>query len=96
MYPRSNRHLSQGMDPSLHWIKYHRDYKQAFDGGELAIDESTMDWMNGEEEAELPSITLEKSDYTIDEEANIGVSKTQVADPELDQKKRRIHNVQKS
>ena len=68
---------------ALNWlIKYHRDYQQAFETGELTIDESTMDWMNGEEEAELPSITLAKSDSTSSEEANIGVSKTQVADPD--------------
>jgi len=69
---------------ALHWlVKYHRDYHQAFQAGELTIDETAMDWMTGAEEAELPTITLENSTLErTGEETIIGVSKTQCGDPD--------------
>lgn len=72
---------------SIHWlIKYHRDYKIAFETGELMIDPSNLDWMGEEDEAELPSVAelsrVYESRLLADGERNFGVSKEQVYDPE--------------
>ena len=68
---------------ALYWlVRYHRDYRRAHEAGELVLDESAMDWMAGEEEAELPTIVLEKSTPAEEEKENLGVSKTQCVDPD--------------
>lgn len=71
---------------ALQWlVKYHKDYKEAYESGELTIDVTNLDWMNGAEEAELPTAELFR-EFDTREEANgeksIGVSETQCGDPD--------------
>jgi hypothetical protein len=72
---------------ALRWlVKYHRDYKQAFDHGELAIDESNLDWIPTDaHEAELSSVanlsrTFETA-FEVDGPMDHGVSRSQCIDP---------------
>ena len=72
---------------ALKWlVKHHKDYKQAYDNGELTIDESNLDWIPADEdEADLTSVTdiIRTEDETeagsSTEES--GVSNSQCIDP---------------
>lgn len=72
---------------ALKWlVSHHVDYKRAHENGELSIDESNLNWMGDELEAELPTITELTRTYDfasdVDGEVDYGVSKKQVCDPE--------------
>lgn len=71
---------------ALFWLtRHHRDYKKAYERGELKIDPSNLDWMNGESESTLPSIVLRReceSQTELDKDENAGVSNCQCADPD--------------
>lgn len=72
---------------ALYWlIKHHRDYKFAYETGELTIDPSNLNWMGEREEAELPSVAklsrVYETQTEVDDEPDYGVSKKQVHDPE--------------
>ena len=44
---------------ALHWlIKYHEDYRHAYQKGDLQIDPSRLDWMDGQDSAELPNLPV--------------------------------------
>ena len=66
---------------ALYWlIKHHQDYRQAYERKELTIDPSNLDWMDGNEEAELPVIELRKC--CADDEVDVGVSRDQCFEPD--------------
>jgi len=71
---------------ALYWlVKHHKDYKSAFESGELTLDETNLGWMKGAQEAELPTAELVR-EFDTREEANgeqvVGVSKQQCGDPD--------------
>lgn len=72
---------------ALMWlVRYHRDYKAAYENGELTIDASNLDWIGDKEEAELPSVaTLERrfdNPREVDGEDDGKVSEAQAFNPE--------------
>lgn len=75
---------------ALHWlVRYHCDYKRAYESGELVIDESNLDWMNGALESELPSVATLQRTFDSAAEAdgvggspNDGVSLAQSVNPD--------------
>ena len=73
---------------ALNWlVKYHTDYKQALDSGELCLNPFNLHWLGDNVEAELPTTaTMTKTFETpeeVDSEVNLGVSEKQVLTPEL-------------
>lgn len=73
------------MSALLWLVRYHRDYKMAYENGELEIDEANLEWMNNAEEAVLPSIVLARNDELPSSGSNdvdVGVSRHQCADPD--------------
>lgn len=71
---------------ALYWlVRYHRDYKDAYESGELTLDETNLSWMKGAQEAELPTAELVR-EFETREEANgektVGVSKQQCGNPD--------------
>ena len=74
---------------ALYWlVEHHKDYKLAYENGDLTIDPSNLDWMGDSSEMQLPTVTEMTRTYDtpeeIDGEVNYGVSKQQVYDPEHD------------
>ena len=74
---------------ALHWlVRYHTDYKQAYEKGDLTIDEANLDWIPADqEESDLSSVTeIIRTDENegVDMEAESGVSMTQCVDPHVD------------
>lgn len=68
---------------ALYWlVKYHRDYKKAYEDGLLTIDPTALDWMASTGEEELPSITIENNRPSKPSDENIGVSETQCYEPD--------------
>lgn len=68
---------------ALHWlIKHHQDYRRAYEQKELIIDTSNLDWMESDEEAELPVIELHKC--CADDEVDLGISRDQCYVPDLE------------
>ena len=71
---------------ALKWLcKYHIDYRDAMIRGELNINEENLDWMHGDEEADLCSViqfvTLCTDREAVDGPADHGVSQEQCMDP---------------
>ena len=82
MYTVNRRRV---MNALLWLVKHHSDYRQAYENGELTIDETNLDWMPaGIDEADLLSVTdivhTEKNDSLADTEET-GVSNSQCIDP---------------
>jgi hypothetical protein len=72
---------------ALRWlIRYHRDYRTAYENGELRIDETNLDWMGDLDEAELPSVATVERVFADSAEADGsdegGVSNAQSISPE--------------
>ena len=71
---------------ALCWlVRFHRDYKRAYECGELTIDPSSLDWMDGNDETTLPSIVLTRKCETqseLDIDENSGVSRKQCIEPD--------------
>lgn len=72
---------------ALYWlVRYHRDYRQAYENGDLVIDFDNLNWMGDEEEAQLPTVANMTHECNTPSEAegdvNYGVSREQVHSPE--------------
>ena len=72
---------------ALDWlVKYHRDYRQAHNSGELCLQPSNLDWIGNANEAELPTASTMTRTYdtptAVDGERNLGVSTEQTFNPE--------------
>lgn len=73
---------------ALWWlVRHHRDYKAAYENGELVIDPSNLDWLGDDEEGELPSVAKIERTFDSREEADgeevAAVSEAQKLNPEV-------------
>ena len=71
---------------ALRWLcRYHVDYKEAKERGELQVDEGNLGWMKGKEEADLCSVsdvcTVCADSGDVDGAVNHGVSRQQCIEP---------------